>query len=207
MVIAMGRPKKSDREGQEDPRELILRSARAEIEKNGILGLRVAEVAANAHYSVSIIYRYFGDRDGLLAQVLGDLYEEILERVSGKMAESLPSTGPLSIEQVIALAPRPSQAYGQSDMRLRLQILAVAATNPLLEDRLKAIAQQRYSLMREWIADITSRLPADQPFDGRVVLVMIVNQLLYYNTLLGDQAVTDDEYLAFIRDVATMKRG
>ncbi|MFM8387622.1 MAG: TetR/AcrR family transcriptional regulator, partial [Actinomycetota bacterium] len=69
----MGRPRKEEREALGDPRELILRSARAEIEKNGILGLRVAEVAANAHYSVSIIYRYFGDRDGLIAQVLGDL--------------------------------------------------------------------------------------------------------------------------------------
>lgn len=206
MVIAMGRPKKADREGQDDPRDLILRSARAEIEKNGILGLRVAEVAANAHYSVSIIYRYFGDRDGLLAQVLGDLYEEILERVALRMAETLPASGPLTIDQVVALSPKPSDAYGQSDMRLRLQILAVAATNPTLENRLKAVAQERYKLMRNWVADIKSRLPADQPFDERVVLVMMVNQLLYYNTLLGDQAVTNDEYLLFVRDVATMGR-
>ena len=69
----MGRTRRTESATGDDPRTLILRSARAEIEKHGILGLRVADVAANAHYSVSIIYRYFGDRDGLLAQVLGDL--------------------------------------------------------------------------------------------------------------------------------------
>ena len=58
-------------------RESILRSARREIERNGILGLRVADVAEGANCSVTQIYRYFTNRDGLLAQVLGDIYEEL----------------------------------------------------------------------------------------------------------------------------------
>ena len=120
MVVAMGRPRKADRENQEDPRDLILRSARAEIEKNGILGLRVAEVAANAHYSVSIIYRYFGDRDGLLAQVLGDIYEEILDRAAARLAATIPTEGPVTLDQIIALAPKPSEIDQNPESRLRL---------------------------------------------------------------------------------------
>ena len=58
--------------------QAIIESARREIELNGILGLRVADVAAGANYSLTQVYRYFGDRDGLLARVLGDLYEEII---------------------------------------------------------------------------------------------------------------------------------
>ncbi len=182
---------------------MILRSARAEIEKNGILGLRVAEVAANAHYSVSIIYRYFGDRDGLIAQVLGDLYEEILDRTAQRLAASIPAEGPVTIDQIVALAPKPSDVEKNSDSRLRLQILAVAATNPVLEARMKDIAQARFKVMKDFAANLKSRLPEDQVFDERVMLIMIVNQLLYYNTLLGEHAVNDADYFAFLKDKAS----
>ena len=203
MVVAMGRPRKADQDGRDDPRSLILKSARAEIEKNGILGLRVAEVAANAHYSVSIIYRYFGDRDGLLAQVLGDLYEEILDRAAARLAEAIPADGAVTIDQIVALAPRPSEIDKNPDSRLRLQILAVAATNPVLEARMKDIAQKRFKVMKDFAAMLKSRLPEGQVFDERVMLIMIVNQLLYYNTLLGEFATTDDEYYAFLKDKAS----
>jgi AcrR family transcriptional regulator len=200
----MGRPRKSDQLPGEDPRTLILQSARAEIEKNGILGLRVAEVAANAHYSVSIIYRYFGDRDGLLAQVLGDLYEEILERVSRRVEAALPANGPVTIDQILALAPLPSDAYtNESDVRIRLQILAVAATNPILENRMKEIAQRRYEIILGLARHLKSRLPEGENFDERIFTIMIVNQLLYYNTLLGDYAVEDADYYAFLKSKAT----
>lgn len=199
----MGRPKNSEREQSGDPRELILRSARAEVEKNGILGLRVAEVAANAHYSVSIIYRYFGDRDGLLAQVLGDLYEEILDRTAHRLATGLPASGPLTVDQILSLAPMPSEAHTNPDLKLRLQILAVAATNPELEARLKSIAQTRLKQMKDWWEAVKSRLPEGQIFDDRILFILIVNQLLYYNTLLGDDAVTDEEHFRFLKDKAT----
>lgn len=199
----MGRPRKEEREALGDPRELILRSARAEIERNGILGLRVAEVAANAHYSVSIIYRYFGDRDGLLAQVLGDLYEEILDRAAQRLAASIPAEGPVTIDQIISLAPKPSEVEKNSDSRLRLQILAVAATNPTLEARMKDIAQARFKVLRDFAVHLKSRLPEGQVFDERVMLIMIVNQLLYYNTLLGEHAVNDADYYAFLKDKAS----
>lgn len=199
----MGRPKNSEREESGDPRELILRSARAEVEKNGILGLRVAEVAANAHYSVSIIYRYFSDRDGLLAQVLGDLYEEILDRAANRLATGLPASGPLTVDQIVSLAPMPSEADTNPDLKLRLQILAVAATNPELEARLKSIAQTRLQQMKAWSQAVKSRLPEGQIFDDRILFILIVNQLLYYNTLLGDDAVTDEEYFRFLKDKIT----
>jgi len=199
----MGRPRNSEREESGDPRELILRSARAEVEKNGILGLRVAEVAANAHYSVSIIYRYFGDRDGLLAQVLGNLYEEILDRAANRLATGLPASGPLTVDQIVSLAPMPSEADTNPDLKLRLQILAVAATNPELEARLKSIAQSRLQQMKAWSQAVKSRLPEGQIFDDRILFILIVNQLLYYNTLLGDDAVTDEEYFRFLKDKIT----
>jgi AcrR family transcriptional regulator len=188
-----------------DSRQLILNSARAEIEKNGILGLRVADVAANANYSISVIYRHFGDRDGLLAQVLGDLYEEILDQTSKRTADLIPPEGPLTVDQILALAPKPSEVHEWSVPRLRLQILAVAANNRILEDRLKSIAQRRYAAMLELAEVLKSRLPEGTVFDERVFTIMIVNQLLYYNTLLGDLAVSDSEYYDFLKSKATCR--
>lgn len=198
----MGRPKKSELPGV-DAKTRILESARAEVEKNGILGLRVANVANSAHYSVSVIYRYFGDRDGLLAQVLGDLYQEILDAVAARIAAHIPKEGPVTVDQILSLAPKPSDAHEGSYLRLRLQILAVAATNPALEARLKDLAQHRYKEMLDIATELKSRLPEGQVFDERVFTVMIVNQLLYYNTLLGEHAVTDEEYYAFLKAKAT----
>lgn len=201
----MNRSLRQKRTETADSRQLILNSARAEIEKNGILGLRVADVAANANYSISVIYRHFGDRDGLLAQVLGDLYEEILDQTSKRTADLIPPEGPLTVDQILALAPKPSEVHEWSVPRLRLQILAVAANNRILEDRLKSIAQRRYAAMLELAEVLKSRLPEGTVFDERVFTIMIVNQLLYYNTLLGDLAVSDSEYYDFLKSKATCR--
>jgi AcrR family transcriptional regulator len=203
--LAVNLPMKQHRSENTDSRQLILKSARAEIEKNGILGLRVADVAANANYSISVIYRHFGDRDGLLAQVLGDLYEEILDQTSKRTADLIPPEGPLTVDQILALAPKPSEVHEWSVPRLRLQILAVAANNRILEDRLKSIAQRRYAGMLELAEVLKSRLPEGTVFDERVFTIMIVNQLLYYNTLLGDLAISDSEYYDFLKSKATCR--
>jgi len=181
-------------------RSRVLAAAREEILAEGILGLRVADVASRAHYSVSVIYRYFGDRNGLVAAVLGDLYEETLAARRQKIVERIPASGPLSIEHLVDLVPTPSEVAGSDELRMRLQILAVAATNNALEERISEIAQRNFAEMLDYVRHLRSRLPAGQPFDERVFTVMIVNQLLYYNSLLGPFSITDEDYRSFVRD-------
>ena len=43
-----------------------------EILKHGVLGLRVAAVAELSGVSVALIYKYFGNRNGLIAKVLSE---------------------------------------------------------------------------------------------------------------------------------------
>ena len=57
----------------------ILESARQEILATGIIGLRVSAVASSAGTSIPLIYKYFGDRDGLLTEVLWQIYINYLE--------------------------------------------------------------------------------------------------------------------------------
>lgn len=193
---------KGHRSTAADSRQRVLDSAREEIRKNGILGLRVADVASNAFFAVSVIYRHFGDRDGLLAAVLGDIYEELLTERRQILLTRLPAEGPLTMKQIVRLAPSPSEVLKSNEVRLRLQILAVAATNPALEERLSQIAQREIAEMHRIIEYLQSRLPEGQTGDMRVFSILIANQSLYYNHLLGPLGVDDETYYAFLEEIA-----
>jgi hypothetical protein len=68
---------------------------------------------------------------------------------------------------------------------------------------LKEIAQRRYTTVIDIASHLKSRLPEGTLFDERVFTVMIVNQLLYYNTLLGDFSISDQDYYEFLKAKAT----
>ncbi|NBU39006.1 MAG: TetR/AcrR family transcriptional regulator, partial [Actinobacteria bacterium] len=86
-------------------REAILKSARHEIERAGILGLRVADVASGANSSITQIYRFFKNRDGLLARVLGDMYDESTENAVEYFKTSIADIDPLTVDAIVAAIP------------------------------------------------------------------------------------------------------
>ena len=51
-------------------RQRIELAAHAIIDETGIIGLRMQDVADRADVSVPLIHKYFGDRLGLLTQIL-----------------------------------------------------------------------------------------------------------------------------------------
>ena len=100
----------------------ILESARREIELNGILGLRVAEVAAGANYSLTQVYRYFGDRDGLLARVLGDLYDEIITTGYNTYMSYMESLPVITMDDLVNSLTTPIAPNAMGYQEIRLQI-------------------------------------------------------------------------------------
>lgn len=104
-----------------DSKNRILESARAEILAQGILGLRVSDVAKNADTSITLIYRYFTDRDGLLARVLGDMYNEFRLTFQEKLNNWLVTTDEISLEQFVYLMPNPAEETRHArDFRLQV---------------------------------------------------------------------------------------
>ena len=86
----------------------IRASALAEIEQRGIIGMRVADVAAGAECSVALVYKYFGDRDGLLTEVLGSLYERHLTEDVQYITDWVDSVDPKDVTpEAIAMMIRP----------------------------------------------------------------------------------------------------
>jgi AcrR family transcriptional regulator len=185
--------------------QAIIDSARREIETNGILGLRVADVAAGAHYSLTQVYRYFGDRDGLLARVLGDLYDEILTRTHEGYMAQMKTLNVITLDDIVNSLPTVSKPQAMLVQEIRLQILATSVKNVELRERIEDISRDMYQRWESGLDYIESKLEPGLEIDRRVFTIMLIVQMMYYRTLLGDIGFSDDEYRDFVRDKIMVK--
>jgi len=178
----------------------ILASARAEIEKNGILGLRVADVAEGANCSITQIYRYFDDRNGLLARVLGDLYEEILRSATVAYQTKIFSKSVLTVDDLVMALPVPTDSAATEGQKVRLQILAASVTNQPLRERLEEVTRTERKAWEEGLDEVERRLAPGEKVDRRVFMMFLMNFMPYYRQLLGDEGFTAGEFRQFLRD-------
>ena len=199
--VVVGRRNK-DRQAVE---QAIIDSARREIETNGILGLRVADVAVGAHYSLTQVYRYFGDRDGLLARVLGDLYDEILTRTHEGYMAHMKTLNVITLDDIVNSLPTVSKPQAMLVQEIRLQILATSVKNVELRERIEDISRDMYQRWESGLDYIESKLEPGLEIDRRVFTIMLIVQMMYYRTLLGDIGFSDDEYRDFVRDKIVVK--
>ena len=183
----------------------ILESARREIELNGILGLRVAEVAAGANYSLTQVYRYFGDRDGLLARVLGDLYEEIITTGYDSYMSFMESLPVITLDDLVNSLPTPIAPNAMGYQEIRLQILATSVKNHALRERIENTSRDMHARWESGLDYVESKLEPGLRIDRRVFTIMLLVQTMYYRTLLGDVGFTVDEYRAFVREKLVLK--
>ena len=185
-----------------ESRERIIAAAKQELHQVGILGLRVQEVARKADTSVSLIYKYFEDRDGLLAQVLGDMHDERIDNweklFTHELSSSMPR-GEFSIEDLLGKLPTPNSQIFQTLGWDRVQMLAALNGNPKLRERIEQTTQRLFNLTLKVVANAdTSENP--NPSNHRVIALMIssINLIFINNDLLGDSRITDKEYLSFL---------
>jgi AcrR family transcriptional regulator len=148
-----------------DSRERILIATRTRIKQDGIIGLRVADVAKDAETSITLIYKYHRDRDGLLARVLGDMYAEFRTAFHTKIEDWLATKDSLTLEEFVCLMPNPEEETKHA-RDFRVQVLATALENPELHKTIKADTEAMYRWMRDTIEANRHKLPAaDQNFD------------------------------------------
>lgn len=180
--------------------QLILESARVELAKSGILGLRVAEVARGAHCSITNIYRYFGDRDGLLARVLGDMYEEMTEQAVAAYLGLFDGRTDVRVDELARAIPLPRTEQSIKLQEFRLQIMAAATENPQLRARLEDITRKRASAWINGVQVLRSRMAPGEEFDERVFYIQLANHMPYYNYLLGDMGATEEQFQQYLAD-------
>lgn len=185
-----------------DSRRRILEAARVEIEEKGILGLRVQDVARNAGVSVPLIYKYFGDRDGLLADVLSQMFIDCSTKHLAPAAEILSSNGgSVTVDQLIQMLLLPQQEQAVRDRQLIIQMLAAAVEIPALAKRLAETQTTIHSQLNVFIADTFNTLGLDDlvPVAALSVLIQAAGLGQIYNDMLGNHAVGVDEMARLLR--------
>ena len=185
--------------GEQSTKKRILDSARAIIDRDGIIGLRVTDVAAGAQVSVPLIYRYFIDRDGLLAAVLGDWYDEFSTRYRAMIDSWIDSTPTITLEEFAQLSPKPKAGDNQKDREFRLKVLATALENPRLRERVRATTRYSY----QWLESILERgipkLPEDDRYFDRQIFTLLMFNIMYvFHDALDREPVNDEDYSKFL---------
>ena len=177
-----------------DSRARIMDATRIRIKQDGILGLRVADIANDAETSITLIYKYYRDRDGLLAQVLGDMYSEFRASFHNKIEDWLASRDALTLEEFVCLLPNPEEETKHA-RDFRVQVLATALEIPKLHERIKAETEKMYRWMRDTIEANRHKLPKDdQNFDLRFFTIIMFNMMFVYYDLVAEDKISADEY-------------
>ena len=186
-------------------RERIIAAAKHELHEVGILGLRVQEVAKLAETSVSLIYKYFEDRDGLLAVVLGDMHDERIDNWEKMFAHALLDDAPrgeFSVEDLLSNLPMPNSEYFLALGMDRAQMLAALNSNPKLRERIEQTTQRLFTLTLKVVSNADISGKENDSFNRVTALVISSLNLIFINNdLLGEQRVTDDEYTAFLKAI------
>lgn len=109
-----------------------------EILEHGVLGLRLAAIARRANVSTPLIYKYFGNREGLIAEVLANRIEKDYLDDIQQIAALLPTiTADTDVNDVYALLPKPEDPWRHERRWLRLEAKAASRRIPALHARLQ----------------------------------------------------------------------
>ena len=166
-------------------RDRIVQSALDEIERNGIVGLRVADVAANAGVSVPLIYRYFRDRDGLLADVLSGTIATNFMRDIYAMKDFVEKTsGTLRAKDLLPFMPSPKEPRRIRNRRLRTMAIAASFDIPKLADALAMNQRLMNEATQELIDMVRRRTGSKSKVPAQAVTLLF--QALAFGLVIND---------------------
>jgi AcrR family transcriptional regulator len=185
-------------------RDRIEQCALEEIEKNGIVGMRVADVASSAGVSVPLIYKYFRDRDGLLAEVLSGTTTRIFMNDISLMRELVESQmTPVTAEQLANLMPMPNDERRKRNRRIRAMAIAASYDIPKLADAIAANQRLMNEATHDLITVVRKSAGCSSPVSTNAVTIVL--QALGFGIIIADHAlepmITDTEYRALLVDI------
>jgi AcrR family transcriptional regulator len=181
-------------------------AAQEEIELKGILGLRVQDVAERARVSVPLIYKYFGDRDGILAEALGAMFEEfVLEQLDASEAYFNALESP-TVDDLLAVLALPQQDFRRPRRWQRMQILAASMEIPTLRVRLSLVQNILHDRLTAFMDNAVRRITHAEPTMSTVALAMLVQSYGFgfvLNDLLEEAGggVTDEQFASLMRSM------
>jgi len=191
--------------GKLTSRERIKVAARRELADSGILGLRMEVVAEKAQVSVPLIYKYYRNRDGLLTEVLSELYDGDSYQKLAAYVEVFEQMENPTVDDISILFANVQQGFRALDRWKRLQILAASAEIPELRTRLAAIHLNQQQRVVDFLAfairAVASKYPGmtDQSLDAAVNLAPPLASLIMtqsFGSVLDDLVDYEDREAA-----------
>ncbi len=162
--------------GKLTSRQRIIQAAQQELLHSGTSGLRMEVVAQKAQVSVPLIYKYYGNRDGLLTEVLSELYDSDSYQKLSAYADVFNEMQNPSIDDIAILFATVQQEFRRPGRWQRLQILAAAVELPELQKRLAAIhlehQKQVISFLTVALKAVASRQPGHTEASIRAVVAL-----------------------------------
>ncbi len=177
----------------------IITACQAEIDRRGIIGMRVSDVAKRANTTVAMIYRRFVDRDGLLAHTLGAYYRNRISAVVRTIEHRLEQPGPVTIDDVLSITPDPHHPGSVELHRNLPRITVTAAENFALRVIVEQVVREGMRRFEDAMEKLIDRMPPEQQFDPRIYTYFMVNLTWMYNDLRGDEAITNEQFKDFMR--------
>jgi AcrR family transcriptional regulator len=175
----------------------------AEIEKNGIVGMRVANIAKKADVSVPLIYKLFGDREQLLATVLSETIEDFyLNDINNIRALVEATDTDITVDVLLQALPMPSDAFRLKQRKLRTLIFAASHESPKL---LKAVGKSQQTIQNatcDLIRYVRERSGSTVPVDDQVIsfAILAMGFSFVFNDVNPDKPLSDTAYRAFMAD-------
>lgn len=149
----------------------IIEAARQEISTSGVIGLRVSAVAAAAGTSMPLIYKYFGDRDGLVTEVLGGIYSEFTgEDTLAAKKWLLNNDGAALVgPELVDLFPNPFNEHVRERRIWIARIISASFEIPKLRLKLEEIHLRIDREFDEVIAEVHSLIGGRKHFSPQVI--------------------------------------
>ena len=127
-----------------DSRTRIADATIREILKKGVLGLRLGAVAKSANVSIPLIYKYYGSREGLIAEVLASRIEAdyLIDTAQIFTLHFRTDAKTSDAAEVFPFLPKPEEEWRSARRWLRLEAKAASRRIPLLRERLARAMQK-----------------------------------------------------------------
>jgi AcrR family transcriptional regulator len=187
----------------EDADERIRACTIAEIEKNGIAGLRVANIAKQAGVSVPLVYKLFGDREHLLATVLSESIETFyLTDINNIRALVENSESNITVELLLQALPMPSDAFRLKQRKLRMLIFAASYESPKLRKAVGKAQQTIQHATRDLIHLVRERSGSKVDVNEDVIAfaVQAFGFSFSIHDINPDKPLSDATYREFMTD-------
>lgn len=149
----------------------ILKAARQEILTSGVIGLRVSAVAAAAGTSMALLFKYFGDRDGLVTEVLGGVYSEFThEDILNAKKWLLNNDGAALVgPEIIDLFPSPFSEHVRERRIWVARIISASFELPKLRLKLEEIHEQSDREFEQVVTEVHSLISGRKHFSPQVM--------------------------------------